>query len=233
MGYWENTTYIRHGDVDEVARAIGRVFAAEGMAPLPLPAPRARQLFEPMQYDAALDNDVWALALFPGADGWCVVKTAPLEVLSQQAVGATRMRLADACAALGASAFQVNIYDGATVLAEVSAGGEVLASGFNGQSDDPMQWHGIEVAEERIEAAFELHDLGHLAPGGRGDLFAAATAREIGGANAAHCDNRTSIVTLICGEPLAIAGGRSLYFHWQGPSRQKNRPRESWNKVSG
>lgn len=230
MGYWENTTYLRHGDIDAVARAIERVFAAEGMALQPAPAPRTRQLFEPMQYDAALDNDVWALAIFPGADGWCVAKTAPLEVLSERAVGATRMRLADVCAALGASAFQVNIYDGATVLAEVSAGGDVLVSGFNGQSDDPMQWHDIEVTEERIEAAFELHDLGHLAPGGSGDLFAAATSREIGGANAAHCDNRTCVVTLICGESLQASGGRSMYYRWQGPSRQKNLPRESWKK---
>lgn len=228
MGYWENTTYIHHGDVAAVARAIEQVLAAEGMLPVPAPPPRTRGVFEPMQYDVALDNDLWALAVFPGAEGWCVVKTAPLELLSQRAAGSPRMRLADVCIALGASAFQANLYDGATVLAEVSAQGEVMISGFNGQSDDPMDWHGIEVEEERIEPAFELHDLAHLAPDGRGDLFAAATAREIGGANAAHCDNRTCVVTLICNEPLAIDGGRSAYYRWQGPSRQKNQPRASW-----
>jgi hypothetical protein len=186
MGYWENTTYIHHGDVDAVARAIGAVLAAEGMLPVAAPAPRARQLFEPMQYDAALDNDLWALALFPGADGWCVAKTAPLEWLAQRPAGAPRMRLTQACLALGASAFQVNVYDGTgVVLVEVSADGDERMSGFNGQCPDPMHWNGFEVTEERLVPAFELHDLGHLGPDGPGDDFAAAAARAIGSAAAA------------------------------------------------
>ena len=229
MGYWENTTYIHHGDVDAVARAIAEVLAAEGMAPVAAPAPRARQLFEPMQYDTALENDLWALALFPGADGWSVVKTAPLELLAQRAAGSPRMRLAAICTALGTSAFQVNVYDGTGIaLLEVAADGDARMSGFNGQSADPMHWNGFEVTEERFVPAFELHDLGHLGPDGPGDDFAAAAARAIGGPNAAHCDNLTSVVTLICAEPVAMAGGRSLYFRWQGPSRQKNLPRSSW-----
>jgi hypothetical protein len=230
MGYWENTTYLRHGRIDEVVRALDAVFAREEMARVPAPPPRTRMLFEPMQYDRALDNDLWALAVFPGADGWSILKSAPLEILAERPAGASRMRLAEVCVALGASAFQVNIYDSTgVVLVEVSAAGDVLMSGFNAQSGDPMVWNGIELAEDRVEVAFELHDLAHLLPGadGDGDDFARAAAREIGGANAACADNLVCVDTLICHKPVA-ADGQALYYWWQGPSRQKHEPRASW-----
>jgi len=233
MGYWENTTYIRHDRVADVAGALDRVFAREGMAPVPVPAQRARLAVEPMQYDGALDNDLWAFALFPGADGWSVLKSAPLEVLSERAQGAGRMRLVDVCRELEATAFQVNVYDSSgTVLVEVSSDGEVLMSGFSGLGDDPMRWNGIEITEERAEPAFELHDLGHLLSGDMlGDDFAQAAASEIGGRNAAYCSNLVSVDTLISHKPLNAPGGVALCYQWSGQSRQRRLPSDTFEQY--
>jgi hypothetical protein len=224
MGLWQNTTYVRHESAGAVALALDEVLAREGMLRVPPPPPRKRLTFEPMQYDQALENDHWAFAVFPGVPGWTVIKSAPLEILSERAAGADRMRLADLCRCLAATAFQVNLYDSSsTVLVEVSAGGEVLMSGFNGEGDDPMVWHGIEVSEERVAPAFELHDLGHLLGDGS-DAFAHAAARAIGGANARFCDNLVSVLTLVQNDPFEAPGGSALHYRWTGPSRQRREP---------
>jgi hypothetical protein len=93
MGYWENTTYVNHGSAPEVAEALTALFAREGMEQFD-PPNRVRRGIEPMQYEGALQNDVWGVAAFPGAPGWTVVKTAPLELLAERREGADRMRLA-------------------------------------------------------------------------------------------------------------------------------------------
>lgn len=233
MGYWENTTYIRHGSVKEVAHALDAVLEEEGMRRTAAPSPRTRLLVEPMQYDGGLDNDLWAFALFPGGREWVVIKSAPLELLAERAAGSEHMRLADVCRALGAIAFQINVYDGSdVVLVEVSKDGAVLMSGFNGQSDNPMEWNGIEVTGERIQPMFELHDLGHLIAGNfSGDDFAQAVAREIGGKNASYCDNLVAVDTLICHKPFDAPNGQSLYYGWNGPSRQKRTPSNTYEQY--
>lgn len=230
MGYWQNTTYVKHGDVQDVALAIDGVFAEEGMSRTDPPPRRTRLRVEPMQYDRALDNDLWGLAIFAGAPGWSIVKTAPLELLSERPAGHDRMRLAAVCARLRASAFQVNVYDGSSaVLVEVSAHGDVLMSGFNGQSPDPMHWNGIPVAEDRIEPTFELHPLQHLLAGTIAEDLAFAAARQIGGANAGYCDNLVCVDTLICHSPIAVADGTAVYYRWPGPSRQRHTPSDSYD----
>jgi hypothetical protein len=230
MGYWENTTYIKHGNVKEVVQTLDAVFAQEGMLRVPAPSQRTRLAVEPMQYDGALDNDLWGFAVFPGAPGWTVVKTAPLEVLSERAAAAVHMRLVEVCRSLGASAFQLNVYDSSgTVLVEVSAEGAVFLSGLNMNDENPLEWHGLEITEERIQPAFELHDLMHLLSDPlSGDDMAQAIAREIAGPNSAHCDNLVSVDTLICHKPFEVPEGLSLYYRWSGPSRQRRTPSNTY-----
>src|SRR4051812_27197041 len=116
------------------SRAIAALCQAEGMERIAAPSTRERLLVEPMQYDVALYNDLWGFAVFPGAPGWTVIKTAPLELLAERAAGASRMRLAEVCVSLSSSAFQLNVYDSTErVLVEVSATGEVVISGFTMQ----------------------------------------------------------------------------------------------------
>ncbi len=234
MGLWVNTTYVRHGSVQEVARAISTLCQAEGMERIAAPAARERLLVEPMQYDVALHNDLWGFAIFAGAAGWSVVQTAPLELLAERAAGASRMRLAELCASLSATAFQLNVYDSTErVLVEVSATGDVVISGFTlqGGSSDPFAWHGERLSEETFEAGFRLLPFQALvADAGLGDEMAARIAREFGGANAAFCDNGVSVNTLISHTPFSAPGGETLYVRWRGESRQRNPASSSWDE---
>lgn len=232
MGYWVNTTYIHHADVNAVADALEAVCRAEGMERIPSPAQRERALVEPMQYESALHNDLWGAAIFAGAPSWTVIQTAPAELLAQRAAGAPRMRLAELCRRLSASAFQLNVYDSTgAILAEVSESGEVLLSGFNTSSDavDPFEWYEERLSEEFFEAQFRLHPFQDLIAGAMlGDEVADAIARQFGAQNSAFCDNLVSVDTLVCHKPFTAPGGMALYFRWPGPSRQRYSSCASW-----
>ena len=65
MGDWDNTTYVRHRSAPEVARCLAALFSREGMEPDPAPEPQRHG--GPMQYAGALENDLWRVAVFPGA----------------------------------------------------------------------------------------------------------------------------------------------------------------------
>jgi hypothetical protein len=235
VGYWCNTTYVNRGDVQAVADAVEALCVAEGMQRIPSPAQRERLLVEPMQYDGALHNDLWGVALFPGAPSWTVIQSAPLELLAERASGAPRMRLAGVCARLSAAAFQLHVYDSTgTVLVEVSKDGETFTSGFNAEGDagDPFRWNGEQLSEEFFEARFRLLPFQDLvAEAALGDEWAQILARRFGAANAAFCDNLVSVDTLICRKPFAAPGGMALYFKWPGPSRQRYQPCASWDEY--
>jgi len=227
MGYWVNTTYINHGDVAAVSEALTAIFHKEGMIAIPPPAQRAARAGEPMQYDRAMNNDLWGVAVFPGAESWTVIQTAPLELLAEQSPTTSQMRLADLCVALSASAIQLNVYDSTgNVLVEVSPAGRIAISGFNmeGDAEDPFEWNGQRLSEDLLEAQFQLHPFQHLIEDAMlGDDKAEALRQAFGGANARYCDNIVSVKTLIRHEPFDAPGGSALYFKWQGPSRQRAR----------
>ncbi len=222
MGYWENTTYVRHGAAADVATCLSSLFAKERMERVePPPRHEHAGIGEPMQYAGALENDLWGVAVFPGAPPWTIVKTAPLVLHGDRPVDGDRMRLAEVCAALSSSAIQVNVYDSlGIVLVEVSARGEVLLSGFNDRGD-PSAWHSEQIAEADLFPRFRVHPFGDIAPGDalRSTAIAEALAARLGGENAASCDNGTSVETLVTHAPLGARAGSVLYFRWQGPSR--------------
>lgn len=222
MGYWENTTYVRHGGVAEVASCLGSLFEKEQMGPVEEPPRRAHGGFdEPMQYADALHNDLWGVAVFPGAPSWTVVKTAPLELLGERRAGADQMRLAEACAALGVSAVQVNVYDSiGIVLVEITPQGEALLSGFNDQGPDSFAWHSERIEEANFVPQFRIHALGDvLGDGLSSTMIARGLAARLGGENESFCDNLVSVDTLVTHKPLAARGGVLSYFRWHGPSR--------------
>ena len=95
MGYWTNTTYINHGDPGAVAGCLIQLFEAEGMRQVPRPPERERVWYEPMQYATSARNNLWGVAAFPGADGWTVIKSAPLELMAERPARAGRMRLVE------------------------------------------------------------------------------------------------------------------------------------------
>jgi hypothetical protein len=235
MGYWASTTYVNHANPGEVADALAAICRAEGMEPVAAPPQRQRLMVEPMQYDNALRNDLWAMALFPGAAAWTVIQTAPLELLAERAAGATRMRLAELCRRLKVSAFQMNVYDSTGgILAEVSNEGQVMLSGFNpqGEAADGFRWHGEPLREEILEVLFQLHPFQDLIAGaGLAEDKARVIAQKFGGRNAAFCDNLVSVDTLISHKPFTVPGGVVLYLKWPGRSRQRFSACASWEQY--
>ena len=105
MGYWENTAYINTPSAENVANEVTALFEAEGMVRIPRPQQRKRLLFEAMQYDTALKNNIWGIAVFPGEIDWVVLKTAPLELLGEKATHNSKMRFVDLSNRLHASGF--------------------------------------------------------------------------------------------------------------------------------
>jgi hypothetical protein len=235
MGYWVNTTYVNHGDVQSLANALEALCVSEGMERVQAPPQRERLLVEPMQYEDSLKNDLWGVAIFPGAPSWTVIQTAPLELLAERAPGAQRMRLANLCTKLSAPAFQLNVYDTTgTILVEVSKTGEIATSGYNthGDADDPFAWHDETLSEEFFEAQFRMHPFQSLIAGATlGDEFAEIIARNFGGDNPEFCDNIVSVDTLVTHKPFTAPGGVALYFKWPNQSRQGHLPCASWEEY--
>jgi hypothetical protein len=214
MGYWENTTYLQHADHEEVASELVRLIEAEGLRRIARPPVREPGQYDPMQYKGADENALWGVAVFPGAAGWTVIKTAPLELLGERAKGKQRMRLPGLCAALGCAGFQYNVYDSSgAVLVEVDSAGNVLLSGIPYDTEDEpdqITFHGEPWdVLERFDIRFEVLPLEALPDF---DGLAQQLAEQLGGLNREFCDNLTSVVTLQKHLPLEAAGGIELYF---------------------
>ena len=214
MGYWTNTTYLNHGEHEAVAAELVRLIEAEGRRRVERPPERVPDQYDPMQYKGADENALWGIAVFPGATGWTVIKTAPLELLGERATGKQRMRLAELVAALGCAGFQYNVYDGsAAILVEVDSAGTLLLSGmpYDIEGDpDHVTFHGEPWdVLDRFDIRFEILPL-EAHPDF--DTMAEQLAQQLGGPNREFCDNLTSVVTLQTHLPLAAAGGIELYF---------------------
>jgi hypothetical protein len=232
MGYWENTTYLRHPDPLVVADAIAALFAEEGMRRIARPPGREPTSHEPMQYAGALQNDLWGVAVIPGNGEWTIIKTAPLELLGERAPGGSQMRIVDLAARLAVTGFQLNVHDGSdAVMVETDGRGRYLLSGFTGYGedpDDPLQFHEDRVAEDRITVRFELLPLqAHVrASQHRGSelidyqLLAGKLSAALAGGNSPWCNNMTCLNVLIGHKPLPVSGAHDLYFEW--PARDRS-----------
>lgn len=250
MGYWENTTYINHGDSSHVANQLVKLFTAEGMQPILRPKQREKLWYEPMQYNSALENNTWGVAVFPDAENWTVIKTAPQELLGERPPGKKTMRLVKLCASLKASGFQINLYDGCqTILIEANGLGDYRLSGF-GRGDthnpDPLQFYGGYLKEEALEIRFELLPLQkhienskHSDPNSgfyiNGESFVRHLAKDLGGLNAEFCQNQTSVDTLVCHKPFLAKGGIELYLFWPPDDRPEppRRTLEEYQQATG
>jgi hypothetical protein len=105
-----------------------------------------------MQFGTAETSPRWGIAGFAGAPGWTVLQTAPLELLCDP-VG----RLGALARRLGRAAFQLNVYDGDSVLLlEYGPDGRRETSGFS--SADPTRGHGGPPPEDRTHPRFRLID---------------------------------------------------------------------------
>lgn len=222
MGLWQNTTYIQDGASQRVADAVGTLLREERtqQAIAPPPSPLEKLGTDPLQ------AETWGVAIFPGAPGWTVVKTTPLELLGARAPGAQWMRLVELLRRLSAPGFQLNLYDSSClVLIEANAQGRHLLSGYRPGTDlnpDPLQFNQERLTEDRIDVRFELlpfqqlvHDNirdGYGGPSLDNDALIKQVARDVGGPNAYWCDNITSVEILLGRRQLPMPDGAVLYF---------------------
>lgn len=242
MGYWVNTTYINHPDSNAVRDALKELFLEEKMHFTKAPAQRKRKVVEPMQYEPALRNDLWGVAVFPGAPSWTIIQTAPVELLAETSPKTSRMRLIDLCTRLGVPAFQLNVYDGSdSVLFEVLGDGTTAVSGDRVEEPDEEEWngeligaswHGLKLKEELYTPRFQLLPLQPVIEGmDRHEERAEIVRHHLGGKNAEYCDNFVSMDTLISHKPFDAEGGEALYFKWKGATRQRYKATDDWRKT--
>src|SRR5262245_54935118 len=111
MGIWQHTSYIEHDDPRRVADAIVSLLRREGIQQIAEPEPFSAQQPDALQFASAMSNAAWAVGVLPGAAGWTIIKTRPLELLGERAPNAIRMRLVDLAALLGTAALQINLYE--------------------------------------------------------------------------------------------------------------------------
>ncbi len=197
-----------------------------------------------MQYATSARNNLWGVAVFPGADGWTVIKSAPLELMAERPARAGRMRLVELCDRLAAPGAMLNVYDSSgSVLVEADGKRGLALSGLalgSGQNSDARDFYGEVLSEDRYVVGFRMLPLQYLVEECERDFngyrlvdhdkLAHALESLLGAHNSPYCDNLTSVHTLICHRPLAAIGGKDLYFEW--PGRDRDEPaRRTWDQV--
>lgn len=232
MGKSQHTSYIEDADTRRVANAIASLLYREGMqqiaetVPFSMPTPNVR-----MTESAPL-----AVGVVPGATGWTIIKTVPLELLGRRAAHANRMRLVDLAGLLGTASLQINLYQKAfLILVEVDRQSCCLLSGYGPgtvRNPDPLQFYGETLAEDRIDVRFELLPFQQLVWESTHYKYAGPTldneelvtrlARRLGGENATWCDDSRSIDILLGRKPLPMKDGITLYFEWPSNWRSQS-----------
>jgi len=163
MGLWQHTAYLASEDLEAVERELEAICVVEGKRRV-IPAPRRRDPLDPMQVGTAATSRRWGIAGFTGAPGWTVLKTAPLELLADEA-----QRLGQLCRRLGCQGFQLNVYDGdAERLVEHAADGRHAVSGLGLPSpDDPRRAAEGSPVEGSVAMRFSLIDVRDAAESAR------------------------------------------------------------------
>jgi hypothetical protein len=145
--------------VAAVQRELVALLAARGRRVVK-PQPRQPDEYDPMQYGVGDEVARWGLAGFPGAEGWVVLRSAPLELLML----GERPMLLDLATRLGTCAFQFNVYDGTSdFLLEVDASERIERSGLVNHVDRKRYWGGAPPPEDRMRLRFELIDIEPMA----------------------------------------------------------------------
>src|SRR6478752_10868574 len=88
MGTSQHTSYVEDADTRRVADAMASLLYREGL----------QQIAE---HGRLRESAPLAIGVVPGATGWTIIKTVPLEMLGRRAPHANRMRLVDLAGLLG------------------------------------------------------------------------------------------------------------------------------------
>jgi hypothetical protein len=208
-----------------------RLFARQGYDLVPTPPTRTPGPADPILSGDPADGSLWALARFPGTAGWTVIKTAPLELLCARPTGTNRPWLAALAAELACDGFQLNLYDGdSLVLLEADPSGHVAVSGLNTlQDDDPFSLHDERIPDGNDEAGFRSLNVPDDLRAALAGFFSEAAAKSVGrllcAERFAYWDNLLQVEVLTAHEDLShwtnaeqpdsprlLDQGRALYF---------------------
>jgi hypothetical protein len=129
MGGWYETAYINSGDLDLVEQGFNQIAAQEGYNRIPKPTSLI-QRFNDLAFRNPYPGILWGIKLSLGRPDWIVVFPRPRGTLTLYEADGKPPLLARLTALIGCDAFQINVYDGdSIVLLEANAQGEYAFSG--------------------------------------------------------------------------------------------------------
>jgi hypothetical protein len=122
--YSNNTICIFSDDRQAIQEAITNLFIKEG-------GKKIAQL--PSSPEKVIEGKYWVVGLFPGNNGWTIIKTSHDSVLCAQTADKKRPRLSALAMQLKSDAFFFSVNEGmAGLLIEANSRGEVYVSGYCG-----------------------------------------------------------------------------------------------------
>jgi hypothetical protein len=191
MGLWLDVAFVHTADLAAVEGALVALFFASGRERIS-PKPREPERMDPMQYGKPASVKRWGSAIFPGAAGWTVCLTAPMNVLVEPRGADDELLLGKLARALRVDAFQYDVHDGDSHrIIEAGPKGTIVRSGFlSPEIHDEASSSSVEPRFHLVES--EVNFAGSI----EADV-APRIQRVFGGANACYCDNLTIIHHLI------------------------------------
>jgi hypothetical protein len=129
--YYNYTTCIHCDDLAAIEQAIFSLLEREGgcrLNQLPLTRESLKQIRANNSWYESCK--FWLVAIFPGKDGWTIIKTWSYELLCHQTADNSRPRLSALAMELGCDAFHLSVYDSIFgMLLEANAIGEIYVVG--------------------------------------------------------------------------------------------------------
>jgi hypothetical protein len=138
--------------------AITRLLEQEGCRRLPtLPQPPNELKKDSGSPWYSVPN-LWIVGLFPGTNGWTIVKTSLNELFCRCAPGIDRSRLSELAMQIGCDAFHLSVYSSIHgMLMEVDAGGQAFISGWADYSGwEDLKFYGQPINKPEKPVQFFL-----------------------------------------------------------------------------
>lgn len=150
FNYGNVTTCIRSDNLAAIAQVVTNLLEKEEgchrISKPPQPVSDLKQLRSHPEY--TVDN-LWLVGLFPGDNGWNIIKTWPYSLFCQRAAGANRPRLSALAMQLECDAFHFWVSRSLNaILLEADATGRTFTSGCVDIENDDKEW----FYEELIDA---------------------------------------------------------------------------------
>jgi hypothetical protein len=172
--HWNYTTFIHCDNLVAIEQAISSLLEQEGgyrLNQLPFTKKALQKMRENNSWYKSCQL-CWIVSIFPGRDGWTIVKTWSDELLCHRTSDNSRPRLSALAMALGCDAFYLGVYDGIFgMLLETNSVGEIYVVGcfeanFGGETfyqqpinlTDLIQQFSLINVPESFQAAMQINE---------------------------------------------------------------------------